>query len=178
MRLLVGGRCGGDQIKVKLPLQTLFDDFHMQKSQKPASKTCPQGLGIFHLVSKSSKLPISIQNNYPAEIRVQVHVAPSNLDALIPAVVEVTVPANTTYVAQVPVTAIADGEVTLRSWITTFSGLPLGEPVDLKLVINAEIENSAIAGFAVVVLGLGVVGVFRTRAKRRAATSIDDLENS
>lgn len=131
-----------------------------------------------HLVSKSSKLPISIQNNYPAEIRVQVHVAPSNLDALIPAVVEVTVPANTTYVAQVPVTAIADGEVTLRSWITTFSGLPLGEPVDLKLVINAEIENSAIAGFAVVVLGLGVVGVFRTRAKRRAATSIDDLENS
>lgn len=120
-----------------------------------------------HLVSKSSKLPISIQNNYPAEIRVQVHVASSNLDAIIPAVVEVTVPANTTYVAQVPVSAIADGDVTLHAWISTFSGLSLGKPVDLHLVINAEIENSALAGFTLVVAGLGIVGVMRTLAKRR-----------
>ena len=121
---------------------------------------------VIHLVSQTSKLPISIENNYPVEVRVQVHVAASNLDALIPAVVEVTVPANTTYVAQVPVKAIADGEVMLHSWLTTFSGLPLGGQVDQKLVINAELENSALGGFAVLVIGLGVVGVIRTRAKR------------
>jgi hypothetical protein len=122
---------------------------------------------VIHLVSQTSKLPISIENNYPVEVRVQVHVAASNLDALIPAVVEVTVPANTTYVAQVPVKAIADGEVMLHSWLTTFSGLPLGGQVDQKLVINAELENSALGGFAVLVIGLGIVGVVRTRAKRR-----------
>jgi hypothetical protein len=154
------------------------------KVARVASQTAPQSErpgfdirilpgSVIHLVSQTSKLPISIENNYPVEIRVQVHVAASNLDALIPAVVEVTVPANTTYVAQVPVKAIADGEVMLHSWLTTFSGLPLGDQVDQKLVINAELENSALGGFAALVIGLGVVGVIRTRAKRRRK---DDAE--
>jgi hypothetical protein len=119
-----------------------------------------------HLVSRSSKLPISIRNDYPQEIRVQVHVAPSNLRALFPAAIEVTVPANTTYVAQVPVNAIADGDVPLKAWLTTFSGLSLGPAVDLSLTINAEVEDSLISGFVILVAGLGVAGVLRTRAKR------------
>ena len=120
-----------------------------------------------HLVAKSSKLPISIRNDYNAEIRVQVHVAPSNLRALVPASIEVTVPAQTTYVAQVPVTAIADGSVPLKAWLTTFSGLPLGNSVNLNLSVNAEVESSVIAGFGIIVAGLGIAGVLRTRAKRR-----------
>ncbi len=119
-----------------------------------------------HLVSRSSQLPISIRNDYPQEIRVQVHVAPSNLRALFPAAIEVTVPANTTYVAQVPVTAIADGDVPLKAWLTTFSGLSLGPAVDLSLSINAEVEESLISGFVILIAGLGVAGVLRTRAKR------------
>jgi hypothetical protein len=98
-----------------------------------------------------------------------VHVSASNLDALIPAVVEVVVPANTTYVAQVPVSAIADGDVTLRAWLTTFSGLPLGPGVEQQMTINADLETSAIAGFSALILVLGVVGIIRTRSKRRAA---------
>jgi hypothetical protein len=97
-----------------------------------------------------------------------VHVAPSNLNALVPASIEVVVPALTTYVAQVPVTAIADGDVPLKAWLTTFSGLPLGDAVKLNLSVNAEIEGSLIAGFTVIVAGLGVAGVVRTLAKRRA----------
>jgi len=122
-----------------------------------------------HLVARSSKLPISIQNNFPVNVRVQVHVAPNSLNALIPAAIEVTVPANTTYVAQVPVTAIADGPVTLRAWLTTFSGISLGESVDLNLVINAEVEESLIGAFVLIVAGLGVAGVIRTRSKRKRA---------
>jgi len=124
---------------------------------------------VIHLVSRNSKLPISIQNNYNTEIRVQVHVAANNLNALIPAAIEVTVPANTTYVAQVPVSAIADGPVTLKAWITTFSGLSLGAPVDLPMTINAEIEESIIAGFAIVVSALGIIGVIRTIRRRKTA---------
>lgn len=124
---------------------------------------------VIHLVSRNSKLPISIQNNYNTEIRVQVHVAANNLKALIPAAIEVTVPADTTFVAQVPVTAIADGPVTLRAWITTFSGLSLGAPVNLPMTINAEIEESIIAGFAIVVSSLGIIGVIRTIRRRRAS---------
>ncbi|MEN9715491.1 MAG: hypothetical protein RJA35_958 [Actinomycetota bacterium] len=122
---------------------------------------------VIHLVSRSSMLPISIQNDFPVNIRVQVHVAANSLSALIPSAVEVNVPANTTYVAQVPVTAIADGPVQLRAWLTSFSGISLGAPVDLNLVINAEIEESLVTGFVIVVVGLGVAGILRTRTKRR-----------
>jgi hypothetical protein len=125
---------------------------------------------VIHLVSRSSKLPVSIQNDFPVNIRVQVHVAPNNLSALIPAAIEVTVPANTTYVAQVPVTAIADGDVVMQAWLTTFSGIPLGDPVDLQMTINAEIEESLIGGFVILVAGLGVAGVVRTITKRRRAS--------
>ena len=120
-----------------------------------------------HLVARSSKLPISIQNDFPVNLRVQVHVAPNSLNALIPATIEVTVPANTTFVALVPVNAIADGPVQLHAWLTTFSGLSLGDAVDLNLVINAEIEESLFLGFVILVAGLGVVGVIRTRNHRR-----------
>jgi hypothetical protein len=122
---------------------------------------------VIHLVSRDSKLPVSIRNDYPVEVRVQVHVAPTNLKALVPATIEVMVPAQTTYVAKVPVSAIADGDVVLRAWLTTFSGLSLGPAVDLKLTVNAEIENSLIAGFAIIVTGLAIAGVVRTVAKRR-----------
>lgn len=122
---------------------------------------------VIHLVSRSSKLPISIRNDYPVELRVQVHVAPTNLDAIVPSVIEVVVPANTTYVAKVPVTAIADGEVPLNAWLSTFSGLNLGPAVRIDLTVNAEVEDSLLAGFAVIVAGLGIAGIIRTRSKRR-----------
>ena len=122
---------------------------------------------VIHLVSRSSKLPVSIRNDYPVEMRVQVHVAPTNLDAIIPAAIEVVVPANTTYVAKVPVTAIADGEVPLTAWLSTFSGLELGPSVRIDLTVNAEVEDSLLAGFAAIVAGLGVAGIIRTRSKRR-----------
>jgi len=122
---------------------------------------------VIHLVSRSSKLPVSIRNDYPVEMRVQVHVAPTNLDAIIPAAIEVVVPANTTYVAKVPVTAIADGEVPLNAWLSTFSGLELGPSVRIDLTVNAEVEDSLLAGFAAIVAGLGVAGIIRTRSKRR-----------
>ena len=122
---------------------------------------------VIHLVSRDSKLPVSIRNDYPVELRVQVHVAPTNLKALVPATIEVMVPAQTTYVAKVPVSAIADGDVVLRAWLTTFSGLSLGPAVDLRLTVNAEIENSLLAGFAIIVAGLAVAGIVRTVAKRR-----------
>jgi len=149
-----------------VPLAAVPASVHSSTPLPPTAIKIVPGSTI-HLVSRSSKLPVSIQNDFPTEIRVQVHVAPTNLSALIPAAIEVTVPANTTYVAQVPVTAIADGNVVLHAWLTTFSGLSLGEPVNLNLTINAEVEDSLIGGFAVAVAALLVVGVVRTVRKRR-----------
>ena len=55
----------------------------------------------------------------------------------------------------------------LKAWLTTFSGLSMGEPVDLMLTVNADVESSLIGGFSILVAGLLVAGVIRTVRKRR-----------
>ena len=42
--------CCGDQVLVKLTLQALLHDLHVQQTQKSAAKTKPEGLGHFRLV--------------------------------------------------------------------------------------------------------------------------------
>jgi hypothetical protein len=120
------------------------------------------------LVAAEGLMPIAIKNGYDEPIRVQIHIRPSNLRAVVPSVVEVTVPAATTSVAKVTVRGVADGDVSLEAWLTTFSGLRLGPAVQLKMVVNAEVETTLMIAFACFVFALLVVGVIRTRRKKRA----------
>lgn len=119
-----------------------------------------------NLVSKQSYLPISIRNDYPVEIRVLVHVQSTQLGAIATSVVEKTIPANTTDTAKVPITAIVDGQVPVKAWLTSFSGLKLGKSVDLNLNVHAEIEGSVLLGFGLTVIALLIAGVLRTIRKR------------
>ena len=119
------------------------------------------------LVANDGRIPIVIENGYEESIRVQVHIRPSNLRLNAPAATEVTVPGNTTFTAKVDVRAVADGEVDLVAWLTTFSGLRLGPSVKVHMTINAEVEGTLMTGFAIVVALLLAAGVIRTVRKRR-----------
>lgn len=120
-----------------------------------------------NLVSKQSYLPISIRNDYPVEVRVLVHVQSKQLNAITTSVVEKVIPANTTDTAKIPITAIVDGDVPVVAWLTTFSGIKLGKPVDLKLNVHAEVEGSVLLIFGLTVTGLLIAGTLRTLRKRR-----------
>ncbi len=135
--------------------------------------TLPQPLisiipgSTINLLSRSSKLPIVINNGYDTQVRVRVRVQASNLKVLIPAVVEVTVPANTTVTAKVPVNAIADGNVVLHATLESFSGLRLTVPVNIKMTVLLGVEDTVIYAFLAFVTLLAAFGVFRTIRKRR-----------
>lgn len=122
---------------------------------------------VINLVSSESKVPVRIQNGFDSEVRVQVHMLPSNPRVTVPNAVEVVVPANSGINAQVPVKAIGNGKVFLIVWLTTFSGLRLTENAHLQMNVNAGIETTMLVIFGVMVFGLGVVGVLRTRRKLR-----------
>ena len=62
-----------------------------------------------NLVSSESKVPVRIQNDFDADIRVHVHMKPSNPRVSVPQAVEVVVPASSGMNAQVPVKAIGNG---------------------------------------------------------------------
>ena len=130
-----------------------------------------------NLVSSESKVPVRIQNDFDADIRVHVHMKPSNPRVSVPQAVEVVVPASSGINAQVPVKAIGNGKVFLIVWLTTFSGIRLGPNSNLQMNVNAGIETAMLIVFASLIAALGTVGVLRTRTKiRRKARQEADLE--
>ena len=132
---------------------------------------------VINLVSSESKVPVRIQNDFDSEIRVHVHMLPSNPRVSVPQAVEVVVPASSGINAQVPVKAIGNGKVFLIVWLTTFSGIRLTENSNLQMNVNAGIETAMLVVFASLIVALGTVGVLRTRSKRRRKARLEtDLE--
>ena len=128
---------------------------------------------VINLVASESKVPVRIQNSFDSEIRVHVHMLPSNPRVTVPNAVEVVVPANSGINAQVPVKAIGNGKVFLIVWLTTFSGLRLTENAHLQMNVNAGIETVMLIVFSTVVAALGTIGVLRTRRKLRLKAKLE-----
>lgn len=120
-----------------------------------------------NLVATASRVPVQIRNDYDSDIRVLVWSRPSNLRVTMPKTVAFTAPANTTSNVMIPVEAIANGEVRLNVWLTSFSGVPLGHPAVLNMTVQREVEGSLLVGFAALVIGLGVVGARRMIKRRK-----------
>ena len=165
------------RVATTLGAKNLAGDWQAKKKKRRAKLAnqdyLPQPLvqiipgSSINLLSRSSKLPLAIKNGYDNEVRVRVRVQPSNLKVLIPAVVEVVVPANTTITAKVPVNAIADGPVVLHATLESFSGVRLTIPVDIKMNVILGVEDTVIYGFVGFIGLLGAFGVFRTVRKRQ-----------
>lgn len=122
-----------------------------------------------NLVSRQSKIPVAVKNTFSSDVRVHVHIAPSNTRIIVPSAVEVLVPAGETVNAQVPVEAVASGKVFLIVRLTTFSGRPLTENKIIEMNVEPDIETTLIAGFAASVLALGLVGGIRMARRAKKA---------
>ena len=120
-----------------------------------------------NLLASDAKIPVRIQNDFATDLRVQVHAETSNGRLTIPAPVEILIPANTAVNAQIPVKAIGSGQVELKVWLETFSGLRLGPATMVTVNVNANAENTIIVGFTIVIVALGSYGLMRTLRRRR-----------
>jgi hypothetical protein len=122
---------------------------------------------VINLVAHDSRIPVAIRNNYDTEVKVLVRMKPSNFTVTIPGDVLVSVPAQTTVHAEVPVQALSNGSVSLEAWLTTTSGIRLGNSVTLAMNVNADVESAILLGFAGLVVALVAIGLPRTLRKRR-----------
>jgi len=122
-----------------------------------------------NLVSRQSKIPVAVKNTFASDVRVHVHISPSNTRVIVPSAVEVLVPAGETVNAQVPVEAVASGKVFLIVRLTTFSGRPLTGEKIIEMNVEPDIEGALIAGFAASVLILGLVGGVRMARRAKKA---------
>jgi hypothetical protein len=122
-----------------------------------------------NLVARTSNVPVQIKNDFGSDVVVHVHAQPTNPRVVIPAAVEIKIPGYTSVTAKVPVEAVANGDVILKVWLTTFSGHKLGPASYLSMNVNADVELTMLVGFGGAVLLLLGFGIVRTVRKRRAA---------
>lgn len=120
-----------------------------------------------NLVAQSSRVPILIQNNYNTEVRLLIHVSTSNLRVRLPQTTAVTVPANSTVNTTVPVQAVANGEVTLNIWLTSFSGVRLGNDESIQMTVIGNVEAIALGSLGALVGVLLILGTIRMVRRRR-----------
>ena len=124
-----------------------------------------------NLVSRESSIPVVVQNDFDVDIRVQVNVRPTFPRVLVESPVLIEVPANTSVTAQVPVKAVANGDVGLVVWLTSFTGVRLTDNVLLEMNVQADLEAAVLIGFSSVVAILIAIGAWRTVHRRRKRVS-------
>ena len=117
-----------------------------------------------NLVARDGRIPVTVQNPTSESVTVIVVGAATSfrLEFLEPQ--ELTIPANTSAVAELPVRAIANGPVEVKVWIEV-DGERVGEETTLAVRVNYDIELFLLVSIAVAMFGLIVVGIIRTVVK-------------
>lgn len=138
-----------------------------QAALPPAQVYIVAGSAV-NMVSRESKIPVSVQNNYDRPIRVRVHALASDPAVNVQEYVSVNIPANSRKDALLPVSVISAGEFKLKVWVTTFTDIRLGKSTEVKLTANPDIEVVILIGFGAliaVLVGLGGYRMIRRKDK-------------
>jgi hypothetical protein len=125
-----------------------------------------------NVVSRESKVPVSIQNNYDRQVRIRVHASAPDPALTVEDYVSLTIPANSRKDALIPISVLSGGEYKLDVWVTTFNDIRVGKTVSMKLTVNPDIEIIIIVVFGTLIAGLIVLGGVRMarRSKAEATT--------
>ncbi|MFB2580083.1 DUF6049 family protein [Herbiconiux sp. P15] len=127
-----------------------------------------------NLLSNQSALPITLSNELPYPVTVVVQVTPSNGRLVVDTTrTEVTIEASSRRGTQVPVTAVANGSVTLTIQLLSPTGVVVSAPSPVQVNVSAEWETLGtvlIAVLAVLVFGGGLARNILRRRKRARET--------
>lgn len=114
-----------------------------------------------NMVSRESKVPVSVQNNYDRPVRIRVHAQSVNNAVTVSKFVSLTIPANSRKDALVPISVLTGGKFSVKVWLTTFTDIRIGNTVNLKLTVNPDVELAILISFAGLVIALIGLGSFR-----------------
>jgi hypothetical protein len=132
-----------------------------------------------NLLSNQAPLPVTLSNELPYPVTVVVHVTPSNGRLLVEQNdVEVTLEASSRKGAQIPVTAVANGAVTLNIQLLSPTGVLISTPSPVVVNVSAEWESLGTALFAVLVVAVFGFGIVRNILRRRKAKKTESAEET
>ncbi|MCI1207450.1 MAG: DUF6049 family protein [Microbacteriaceae bacterium] len=130
------------------------------------------------LVSGNSTIPVPVRNDSDWPVLVSVQTKPSNGRAKVSRQVQVRIDPHATETAKVPVTAVANGTVTLNFHLLASDGTELAQPITREMTIRADWEGWGVAGIAIAAGALFIIGLYRSfrrhRRLRQEARSAND----
>jgi hypothetical protein len=124
-----------------------------------------------NIVSRESKVPVSIQNNYDRQVKIRVHASSPDPAVTVAEYVSITIPANSRKDALVPISILSGGEYKLKVWLTTFNDIRVGNTVSMKLTVNPDIEVMIIVAFGSLIAVLIVLGAIRMSKRNKSGVS-------
>jgi hypothetical protein len=128
-----------------------------------------------NLLSNQAPLPVTLSNELPYPVTVLVHVTPSNGRLLVEQNdVEVTIEATSRKGAQIPVTAVANGAVTLNIQLHSPTGVLISTPSPVVVNVSAEWETWGTVLFAILVVAVFGFGIVRNILRRRKKRPTSD----
>ena len=118
--------------------------------------------------SDSGPLPITISNNLSVPVTVIVTVASRTaiLDVTEPRV-RVEIAANSQNRASIPVQSVANGKVVITISLTSETGVPISQPAQAEITVQAGWETAVTSVLALLILLVFVLGIIRTIRRRR-----------
>ena len=117
-----------------------------------------------NLVARDARIPITVQNPTSEPVTVTVIAVATSFRLEVLQSQEITIPALTSAVAELPVRAIANGPVQIRVWLEQ-DGERIGEDVAIEIRVNYDVELFILVSLAVAMFGLIIFGVIRTVMK-------------
>jgi hypothetical protein len=136
----------------------------VQAALPPAQVFVVTGSNI-NIVSRESKVPVSIQNNYDRQVKIRVHASAPDPAVTVQKFVSLTIPANSRKDALIPISILSGGEYKLNVWVTTFNDIRVGDTVQMNLTVNPDIEVFIIIVFGSLIAVLLVLGVIRMKRR-------------
>lgn len=131
-----------------------------------------------NLINAEAHIPVAVSNSLTEEAHVEVVLRPRDPRLMAPDPVALSVPAQETTTAQVPVQAIGSGNVVVDVLLTSPQGETINDPTEIQVRVRADWETvgtAVVAGLLGIMLVAGVVRtVLRVRRERHRPTHARD----
>lgn len=121
---------------------------------------------VINLVARDARIPITLSNPDSEPVDVVLKAESTSFRLEVAQQVEVTIPAQSTQLAELPVRALANGPVEIRVWLEV-AGERVSEDQLISINVNYDVELFLIVSFGVAMFALVIVGIIRTTLKLR-----------
>jgi P pilus assembly chaperone PapD len=118
-----------------------------------------------NLVARDSRIPVTVKNNTDEAVTVVVKGKPTSFRLEVLADAEILIPPQSSAVAELPVTALANGPVQIAVWVEQKSGERVGEDVIVDVNVAYDVELFLLVTLGVAMFALIIIGVIRTAIK-------------